>query len=588
MQISQPIIILLKRLWIQISLRRRRQFWALLFLMILSSFMEILSIGTVLPFLGALTAPERIFELPIVQPFIQALNITKPSQLLLPLTISFTIASLVAAIIRLFLLWASTKLSHAVGADLSVSIFRRTLYQPYAAHCARNSSEVISGISNKSVSVINAIVSILNILSSFVILITILIAMLLVSPIITLIAFGIFSLIYVSIINLTRRRLLINSQINARESVRVTKYMQEGLGGIRDIIIDGCQSTYCQIYENADLALRRSQGNNMFISSSPRFVMEAFGMVLISWLAYSLNQQEDGILKVIPVLGALAIGAQRMLPLLQQIYSSWTNIRGAQVPLQDTLELLDQPLPENFNSTITQPLIFKKHINLKKIGFRYNSETPYVIKEINFSIPKGSRFGFIGTSGSGKSTLLDIIMGLLHPSYGSLEVDGVIISSNNQRAWQDHIAHVPQAIFLADSSIAENIAFGVSKDQVDFERIHQVAEQARIAEFIETLPMQYQTLVGERGVRLSGGQRQRIGIARALYKRADVIILDEATSALDAETEEAVMEAIESLSEDITLLIIAHRITTLKNCTHILEIDCGVIKRIGNYQDISN
>lgn len=588
MQISQPIIILLKRLWIQISLRRRRQFWALMFLMILSSFMEILSIGTVLPFLGALTAPERIFELPIVQPFIQALNITKPSQLLLPLTISFTIAILVAAIIRLFLLWASTRLSHSVGADLSVSIFRRTLYQPYAAHCARNSSEVISGISNKSVSIVNAIVSILNILSSFVILITIFIAMLLVSPIITLIAFGIFSLIYVSIINLTRRRLLINSQINARESVRVIKHMQEGLGGIRDIIIDGCQSTYCQIYENADLALRRSQGNNMFISSSPRFVMEAFGMVLISWLAYSLNQQEDGILKVIPVLGALAIGAQRMLPLLQQIYSSWTNIRGAQVSLQDTLELLDQPLPENFNSTITQPLIFKKHINLKKIGFRYNSETPYVIKEINFSIPKGSRFGFIGTSGSGKSTLLDIIMGLLHPSCGSLEVDGVIISSNNQRAWQDHIAHVPQAIFLADSSIAENIAFGVSKDQVDFERIQQVAEQAQIAEFIETLPMQYQTLVGERGVRLSGGQRQRIGIARALYKRADVIILDEATSALDNETEEAVMEAIESLSEDITLLIIAHRITTLKNCTHILEIDCGVIKRIGNYQDISN
>ena len=147
---------------------------------------------------------------------------------------------------------------------------------------------------------------------------------------------------------------------------------------------------------------------------------------------------------------------------------------------------------------------------------------------------------------------------------------------------------MPQAIFLADSSIAENIAFGASKDQIDFERIQQVAEQAQIAEFIETLPMQYQTLVGERGVRLSGGQRQRIGIARALYKRADVIILDEATSALDGETEEAVMEAIESLSKDITLLIIAHRVTTLKNCTHILEIDCGVIKRIGNYQDISN
>jgi ABC-type bacteriocin/lantibiotic exporter with double-glycine peptidase domain len=584
MQTNQSITTLLKRLWHHISPRRRGQFVLLLVLMLLVSFAEILSIGAVLPFLGVLTMPERVFEHAAAQPIIQALQLKAPAQLLLPLTIAFGAAALIAGAMRLLLLWASTRLSFATGADLSISIYRRTLYQPYAVHCARNSSEVINGISGKANGVIySVIVPVLTLISSSVMLIVILIALLAVEPVIAMTAFGGFGLIYAFIIRLTRKQLLADSQRIARESSRVIKYLQEGLGGIRDVLIDASQATYCNIYNNADLPLRRAQGNNLFISSSPRYGMEALGMMLIAALAYSLAQQADGIAKAIPILGALALGAQRLLPVLQQAYGSWTSIRGGQVSLQDALELLDQPLPDYADQRAAQPLPFKHNISLKQLTFRYSPQTPYVLKQLNLSIAKGNRVGFIGTTGSGKSTLLDIVMGLLQPTDGTLEIDGQPVLPINNRAWQAHIAHVPQAIFLADSTIEENIAFGVPIDQIDPQRVRQAAQQAQIADSIESWPKQYQTIVGERGIRLSGGQRQRIGIARALYKQADVIIFDEATSALDNETEQAVMEAIEGLSEDLTLLIIAHRLTTLKNCTQIVELGEGSIKRTGTY-----
>jgi ATP-binding cassette subfamily B protein len=282
----------------------------------------------------------------------------------------------------------------------------------------------------------------------------------------------------------------------------------------------------------------------------------------------------------------LALGAQRLLPVLQQAYGSWTGIRSGQTSLQDTLALLDQPLPNYADQPVSEQLPFHKQINLKQINFRYSPETPVVLKNLNITITKGSRIGFIGTTGSGKSTLLDIIMGLLQPTNGSLIIDDQTVTTENHRGWQTHIAHVPQAIFLADSTIEENIAFGIPKEQIDHARIRQAAQQAQIADIIETWPKQYQTFVGERGIRLSGGQRQRIGIARALYKKADVIIFDEATSALDNDTEQAVMQAIESLSVDLTILIIAHRLTTLKNCTQIIELGNGNIMRVGSYNDI--
>lgn len=575
------------RLWKHICPRRQKQFGVVLILMIFASFAEILSIGAVFPFLGVLTSPARVFGHPFIHPFIQALGFVSPDQLLLPLTIIFCIAAILAGTMRLLLLWFSTRLSFATGADLSMSIYRRTLYQPYAVHVARNSSEVINGISGKANGVIyNIIVPILTIISGSVMLIAILIALLSVEPVISLFAFGGFGCIYAFVVWITRFRLLENGQSIARETTRVIKSLQEGLGGIRDVLIDGSQDAYCQVYRNADQPLRFAQGCNLFIAQSPRFGIEALGMLLIAALAYSLAHQSDGLTQAIPVLGALALGAQRLLPLLQQGFGAWTSIQGGRASLQDTLELLDQPIPDYAQQAVRVSQSFGKHINLEQISFRYNSQSPWVLKEINLRICKGSRVGFIGTTGSGKSTLLDIVMGLLQPSEGMIKIDDQPITMTNHRAWQAHITHVPQAIFLSDSTIAENIAFGVPKEKINHGRVREAARQAQIADVIETWPKLYQTLVGERGIRLSGGQRQRIGIARALYKQADVIIFDEATSALDNETEEAVMQALESLSEDITILIIAHRLTTLKKCTQIVELGDGVIKRTGTYKEI--
>jgi ATP-binding cassette subfamily B protein len=554
--------------------------------MVGASFAEILSIGAVLPFLGVLTSPDQVFKHAAAQPLIQFFGLVSAEQLLLPLTVAFGVAAISASVMRLLLLWASTRLSFATGADLSINIYRRTLYQPYAVHVARNSSEIINGISNKTSGVISTMMMILTLLGSSIMLVAILIALLSVNPVIALAAFGGFGLIYVFIIRVTREKLRSNSLRIARESTQVIKSLQEGLGGIRDVLIDGSQAAYCQIYRDADLPSRRAQGSSAFISTSPRYAMEALGMLLIAALAYALAQGADGISKAIPILGALALGAQRLLPVLQQAYGAWTSIQGSHASLQDTLELLDQPLPQYADQPEVLAMPFQRNIALNLLSFRYSSDAPLVLNKININIAKGSRVGFIGTTGSGKSTLLDIVMGLLTPSEGTLEIDGQAVKIGNQRAWQAHIAHVPQAIFLADSTIEENIAFGVPKIQIDRERVFQAARKAQIDEIVESWPKKYQTVVGERGVRLSGGQRQRIGIARALYKRADVIIFDEATSALDNETEQAVMDSIECLSDEVTILIIAHRLTTLKNCTQIVELCEGRIKRIGTYQEI--
>ena len=579
---------LLNQFWLKISSRRKTQFGALLVLMVIASFAEVISIGAALPFLGALTDPDRLFQVPAMQPLIRIFDLSKPLQLILPLTILFGFAAVIAGAMRLLMLWANTRLAFAAGADLSMDIYRRTLYQPYEVHCARNSSEVINGISTKANGVIyNMILPVLTLISSTIVMIAILIALFFVQPVVALAAFFGFGLIYLSIIFITRKQLAIDSELIARESSAVIKSLQEGLGGIRDVLIDGSQAAYCKIYRDADLPLRRAQGNNQFIAQSPRYALEALGMLLIAFLAFALSQSNHGVASAIPILGALALGAQRLLPVLQQAYSSWINVSGTQASLRDILKFLDQPLPAYADDLGVQSMSFEKEISLSHLCFRYRPETSWVLKDLNLTIKKGSRVGFVGTTGSGKSTLLDIVMGLLQPSQGELKIDGTVLTIKNQRSWQTHIAHVPQTIFLADSTLEENIAFGIPKGQINFDKVKEAAKKAQIAHVIDGLPEGYQTHVGERGVRLSGGQRQRIGIARALYKDADVIIFDEATSALDTETEEAVMEAIEGLSKDLTILIIAHRLSTLATCTQVVDLEGGCIKRLGSYADIA-
>ena len=585
---SEKLPHLLFRLWEHFSPRRKGQFALLLILMVLVSFAEVLSLGAIVPFLAALTNPKQIFELPIAQPFIQLAGIQSEGELLLPLTLLFGFTAIVAGAMRLVLLKVSLRLSFATGADIGYSIYRKTLYQPYLTHLSRNTSEIIDGVTGKTTIVTDGIImSALYVLSSMIMLILMLGTLLVIAPIPSATAFGVFGLMYFVTMKVTRRKLMNNSKDITVESARVIKSLQEGLGGIRDILIDGSQDAYCQVYQKSDSILRKAYATSSFISVSPRFVTEALGMLLIALLAFVLTKQSNEINQAIPIVGALALASQRLLPVMQLAYSAWTAILRNQFSLKDTLDFLDQPLPEYANQLPSEPIPFQRVIDLKDVSFQYRENSPLILDKLSLTIPKGSRVGFIGTTGAGKSTLLDILMGLLRPSSGALEIDNQVITEANHRAWQMHIAHVPQTIYLADSTIEENIAFGIPKHEIDHERVKGVAAQAQIAKTIEGLPQGYETFVGERGTRLSGGQRQRIGIARALYKNADVLIFDEATSALDTETEIAVMESIQNLGSNYTVLMIAHRLSTLKDCSMLVKLDHGKIEAIGSYEELA-
>jgi ABC-type multidrug transport system fused ATPase/permease subunit len=577
---------LLVRLWHHISHRRQRQFVLLMGLVLLGAVAEVVSLGAVLPFLGMLVAPDKVFKQPMIADFARTWGVLSPDHLLLPLTIIFAAAALTAGGIRLLLLWASTRLAFVTGADFSIDVYRRTLYQPYWVHVARNSSEVVSGITSKVAETVTVLNQMLTLVSSSVVLVAITLALLAIDPIVACLSIVGFGASYALITWVSRLRLQRNSQRVAYEHTQMVKALQEGLGGIRDVLLDGTQPLYCDTYRRADYPLRRAQGANIFISASPRFAMEALGMVVIAALAYGLSRQAAGVATALPVLGTLALGAQRLLPALQQCYSAWATIVGCQSSLALTIELLDQPLPPEFLQPPPVPLHFKDVIRFQGVRFRYTKDGPWVLDDLNFTIHKGARVAFVGSTGSGKSTTLDLLMGLLMPTEGELLVDGEPISGNRVIAWQRTIAHVPQSIYLADSSVAENIALGVPRESIDLERVKRAARQAQIAEFVESSPEGYNALVGERGIRLSGGQRQRIGIARALYKQASVLVFDEATSALDNATEQSVMDAIDGLHRDLTIVLIAHRLTTVRRCDTVAELDHGRVVAQGTFEHL--
>ncbi|WP_336297500.1 ABC transporter ATP-binding protein [Leptospira sp. GIMC2001] len=539
-----------------------------------------------LPFLGILTSPETVFNSSYIKPIVILLGIEKPQDLLIPLTIGFAIVTLLATIFRLLTLWFNTVLASAIGSDLSKNIYRRTLYQPYSVHCSRNSSEIISGILTKTNAIINLIKTFVTIISSSALVSTTLIAFIYYDPEVAILSFVGFGLSYFLVVVTTKKSLVRNSYFISSETGKLLKTLQEGLGGIRDVLLDRSQETYVGIFGKIDWKLRISTANNAFIGSSPRILIEALGMMFMIVLTYIISLRPEGLATAIPTLGVLALGAQRILPILQNVYNGWASFSGSEASLKDAIGLLNQPMPEYLNQTGSSNIKFSKEIFFKDIEFKYSDSTPYVLKGVNLIIKKGSRVGFIGVTGSGKSTTLDILMGLLTPSRGHLLIDGIEINKANIQDWQSHISHVPQSIFLADATIAENIAFGIEKDKVNIDKVIDAAKKAQLSETIEAMTNRYDTMVGERGVRLSGGQRQRIGIARALYKNSEVIILDEATSSLDSDTEQEVMNAINSLDRDITIVIVAHRISTLKNCDQIIELESGVLKRICTYDEI--
>lgn len=569
----------LRNLSEHISRRRRVQLGGIFALTLMSTLAELVSIGALFPFLAALSAPERLLENTHVRRLMALTGIENYSQILLALTVFFSTAVICAGITRYMLMWAQTRVSFAIGADIAGEIYRRTLYQAYEIHLSRNSSEVIAAIITKVRDVINqSVVPSINLVSSVFMLISMSAFLFLIDPVVAAVAFALFGSTYFVIAVTVKRRLVVHGNVMASKQNQVVRMLQEGLMGIRDVLLTGAQEDYISSFRKVDKPMRNATANIIIISQAPRYAIEAVGMVLVAVIAYLLVEVMGKGETALPILGALAIGAQRMLPLLQQAYWSYSQLYGGQASLHDVLQLLNQPMPDHLDASVA--ITFNREIELRNVEFSYGADRPEVLKGVNLRIPKGVCVGVIGETGSGKSTLIDLIMGLMLPTSGSLVVDGVAIGPRELRGWQKHISHVPQTIYLSDTSIAQNIAFGVPSEDIDSARIMSAARQAHIADMIQSWDKGYATVVGEQGVRLSGGQRQRIGIARAIYRNADVIILDEATSALDQETERAVMDEISHLP--MTVILVTHRLSTLKYCSIVLELSNGRINQVNS------
>ena len=485
------------------------------------------------------------------------------------------------------MLWAQQKFTLGLYQDLILRIFARSLRQPYAWYLKQNSSDVLASSQQLSTVVLGVVYPLLQAFSSGLMALAMTAFLIYLDPRAALIAGAVIGTTYFLISGATRRRSTQISEVLAGVHSRRVQTLQETLGGIRDINLDQSQSVFeDRLYQVEDRYRRGMVVANM-LSSAPRVLVEGIAIVLIAVMAAWYSRQPGGIIGALPVLGALALGAQRMLPMIQIVYQSWTSYAVYSGTVGHIVDLLHAPVEEMVPLPREAEIrYFSSSIALQQLRFSYEPGRA-ALTGLDLAIAKGERIGIIGKTGSGKSTLVDIVMGLLRPSGGVLAVDGDPIGDSNLANWKAQIAHVPQAIFLADATIADNIAFGHLPEGVDQERVLRAARDAGLMEFIADLPAGMATMVGERGMRLSGGQRQRIGIARALYKKASLLILDEATSALDDETEAAVMASVAALDPDLTIILIAHRLSTLAGCDRIYRLESGRIVDQGSYETVT-
>jgi ATP-binding cassette subfamily B protein len=562
---------------------RRRAFYLTIALMLVGTAAELMTIGAALPFLALISDPHRAAQLPAIGFVFDLLGWQPGEALILKATLLLVGATLFAAATRLLLTWATHAFVFRLGHEISVALYGRVLRQPYLYYVQHNSSEAVSTVEKVQMALFSVLLPVMQGFVAGFIAIFILAVLVAIDPATALAAAAAMSLLYVGLSLATRKLLRDNSRIAGRAHTARIKQLQEGLGGIRDILIDRSQAVFERSFREVDDELRRAQQVNHFIAAAPRMLIEAAGIILLALLALYMSGAPGGLVTAIPVLGALAIGAQRLLPLLQAVYQGWSRAAGSLHILLDITDFAKAPPPPEPAAAAEPRRPFSREIVLDRVSFRYPGGRRPALRGIDLEIRRGERIGLVGETGSGKSTLLDLLMGLLEPSAGEIRIDGVALDRDRRAEWQSQIAHVPQFIYLFDSSVASNIAFGAEPASIDMGRVRAAAAQAQIAAFVEGLPAGYDTTVGERGIRLSGGQRQRIGIARALYKCASVLILDEATSALDDETEAAVIEALGAPDAGLTVLMVAHRLSTLAACDRLVRLKAGEVAEVGSY-----
>lgn len=560
----------------------RRRVFALAGMTLLGAMAELLVIGAIVPFLAIMADPAGLHSGHLLKTFLAALPRPGGMPVLAVVASIFIVLALAAAVVRLSLSRLTFRFVYAIGHEISVAVYKRIVYQPYSFHIVHNSSDSVAAI-NRVVDIThNMILPLVQSASAATIALFIIIGLFIVDPVVAGSTIAAFALIYLLPSTFIRRRLLRNGQIIAEMvSIRI-KTVQEGVGGIRDVLLDHAQPVYVEKFSNVDFQYHDRGRENVFLGAAPRFIVESLGLVLIASLALIMSTRSGGIYVALPVLGALAIGAQRMMPLLQLVYQSWAQIVSVRASYDAVMQFAALPMPTLEHA---EALPLGRSFEVSGVSFSYHNGIE-VLSGIDLTVARGTRVGFVGSTGSGKSTLIDIVMALLQPTSGTLKVDGIPLDERRRRAWQENIAHVSQTIFLSDTTIAQNIAFGIAPEAIDQVRLAEAARRAELLPFIQELPLGFDSLVGERGVRLSGGQRQRIGIARALYKQSSVLVLDEATSALDERTEAAVMSNLQELDAQLTVLIIAHRLSTVRACDVIYRLDKGRIVDAGPFDKV--
>ena len=567
------ILNLVFRLRSQLSKPRKKQIFLLFVLMLALSFAEAISLASIVPFIGVFINPDIFYTHPWLVFFINFFEIKNNNELFLFVSAAFILIIILSFFIRLLFLFLSHKITTYTEADFKTKIFQYNINQSYSYHLEQNSNIVMSNIMQKTQAIsafLNANIQILSSLMIFVFVMTILV---LIKPIITISIVLVLILFFILVSSINRKKILKNSETISKNQNKIVDIFQDSVGYIGEITLYSLQNIFITKFNKFSYQIAESFKYNKNIGESPRIYLEYFALISLTILIFFLNQSKNEITDSLTILAALGLGAQKILPLINRIHSSYTNMRSLQIIIKDTLDILDKSKSENFKELFSEKILLKNFIKLNNVYFSYNDNKNQILKNINLEIKKGSKVGIKGTTGSGKSTLGNIIISLLNPTQGQLYIDDILINHQNKLAWQKNIAIVPQNVFLNDVSIAENIAIGIEPKDINLEKVKKFAKLAQINNFIEKTPHQYNEKVGEKGIRLSGGQRQRIGIARALYREAKVILFDEATNQLDEETENLIMQSIQDFDSEITVVFITHRLSTLKYCDQIIDLD---------------
>ncbi len=580
----------IKKFLYLLSDQERKRAYLLLIMILIMALLDMLGIASIMPFIAVLSNPEIIETNEIlnkVYKFSGKFGIETINEFLFVLGIFVFLFLLSSLAFRALTHYAQVRFLAMREYSLGKRLVEGYLHQPYSWFLDRHSAEIGKTILSEVGKIVGkGLAPLLELITQSAVTLALVTLLILVDPKLTIIVGLTLSIAYALIYNFTRSFV---TRIG-EESIKVneTKFtaLSEAFGAAKEIKLGGLEQIYIKRFSDPAKTLAKDTASVSIIGEMPRFALEAItfgGMILV---ALYLMSKSGTFINAVPILALYAFAGYRLLPALQRIYNDIIRIRFTIPALDSIYKDLKSLKPYSLtNNKETLPL--KEKIVLKNIYYNYPNSTRTALKDINFNIQARSTVGLVGATGSGKTTTVDIILGLLEAKQGALEVDGIIINKDNRRSWQRSIGYVPQHIFLSDDTIAANIAFGIDPKDINQSSVEYASKIANLHDFVITeLPKQYQTTIGEKGIRLSGGQRQRIGIARALYHNPQILILDEATSALDNLTEKAVMEAVHKLRKNITIIMIAHRLSTVKNCDNILYLEKGELKEQGTFDKL--